>query len=198
MNEMKRREFLRNSALLTGGLVVAIPTLVSAGGTEGLMTYDKVDKTLFEGINRAANPEKLTGLEKLHVPVIEVPAGIKVGEAFSVTVTVGEAIHPMIPNHYIHWVDLFAGNAPLGRVEFWPEVNVPQATFTVKLDKPVTLIAREYCNMHGLWESRKDVNFSPHETKSDTQKETKSDAKSDAQSDARRRREESVQGDIRY
>ncbi len=157
MNEMKRRDFLRNSALLTGGLVMGVPALAAGSGSGELMTYGKVDKALFEGINRAANPAKLTGLEKLHVPVIEVPSNVKAGEPFAVTVAVGEALHPMIPTHYIHWVDLFAGNAPLGRAEFWPDVNVPKATFTVKLDKPVTLIAREYCNLHGLWENRRDV-----------------------------------------
>ena len=155
MNPMKRRDFLRNSALLTGGLLAVAPAAFAGGNASKLMTYDKVDQSLFEGINRAEKPE--TKLGKLHVPVIEVEGKIQAGKPFRVSIAIGETLHPMLPNHYIHWVDLFAGNAPVGRAEFWPELNEPQAVFTLKLDKPVTLIVREYCNIHGLWEHRRDL-----------------------------------------
>lgn len=155
MNRMKRRDFLRNSALLTGGLLAAAPAAFAKGETARLMTYNKVDKSLFEGINRAQKP--MTPLGKLHVPVISVPEKIKAGKPFQVSISIGEILHPMVSGHYIHWVNLFAGNATVGRAEFWPDVNEPEATFTLKLDKPVTLIVRQYCNLHGLWEHRQEL-----------------------------------------
>ncbi len=63
----------------------------------------------------------------------------------------------MGPSHYIQYVELLAGNEPAGRAEFHPGLSVAKATFFQILDKPVTLVAREYCNLHGLWESRKDL-----------------------------------------
>jgi len=37
---------------------------------------------LFEGVNRPADPENLTDLEKKHTPVIEVTDRVKAGESF--------------------------------------------------------------------------------------------------------------------
>ncbi len=155
MNPMKRRDFLMNSALLTGGILAGAPAAFARSEGGKLMTYNKVDPSLFEGINRAKTPS--TPLDKLHVPVITVHEKIRAGKPFRVSVAIGETLHPMVPDHYIHWVNLFAGNAPVGRGEFWPELNEPEATFTLKLDKPVTLIVREYCNLHGLWEHRQEL-----------------------------------------
>ena len=58
------------------------------------------------------------------------------------------------------FVEIFAGNEPAGRAAFSPIVGVPEATIWLKLDKPVTLVVRDYCNLHGLWEGRRDLAFS--------------------------------------
>jgi superoxide reductase len=112
---------------------------------------------LFAGINRVTNPGDKTILEKKHAPVIEVPAKIVAGESFAVTLTMGDIAHPMGATHYIQNVDLLVGNEPAGHVEFRPEVAIAKATVYIRIDKPVTLVARAYCNLHGLWESRLEV-----------------------------------------
>ena len=113
---------------------------------------------LFQGINRPAGKAgEKTVLEKKHAPQIEVPAQIKAGESFAVTVTVGEIVHPMTAAHYIGYVEVLAGNEPAGRAELRPGLNQPKVTFSLTLERPVTLVVRQYCNLHGLWESRKDV-----------------------------------------
>ena len=33
----------------------------------------------------------------------------------------------------------------------------PEATFKFKSDKPGTIFASSYCNIHGLWQSAKDI-----------------------------------------
>lgn len=153
---MLRREFLALSGagaaalFIGGGMAAAAPV----GGLRGLV---EVDQSLFQGINRTADPGKRTVLEKKHAPVIEAPATVKGGETFAVTVTVGEIVHPMGAAHYIEGIELFAGNEPAGRITFAPGLSLPQATFHLRVEKGVTLVARQYCNLHGLWESRREV-----------------------------------------
>lgn len=156
----KRREFLIGSTLAVGGSLLAGRVLAATEGVAkaaGFKSFNEVNPELFAGINRVANPGSKSILEKKHAPVIEVPAKIALGESFAVTLTMGEISHPMGPDHYIQNLDLLVGNEPAGHVEFRPEVATAKATVYIRLDKPVTLIARSYCNLHGLWESRLEV-----------------------------------------
>jgi len=152
------KEILRREFLAASGVGAAALLLSARSATAGtLRTLVEVDQDLFQGINRAGAPEKRSILEKKHAPVIEAPATVKAGEPFAVAVTVGEILHPMGSAHYIEGIELFAGNEPAGRITFAPGLNLPQATFHIKLEKDVTLVARQYCNLHGLWESRLEV-----------------------------------------
>ena len=79
------------------------------------------------------------GLEK-HVPVVEkTETGVKV--------KVGSVPHPMEDKHYIEWVEVIDG----GKVhrKFLNPGDQPEAEFEVKGEA----VAREYCNLHGLWKS---------------------------------------------
>ena len=109
-----------------------------------------------------------------HVPAIDI---IKVEDGkVTVKVSVGKEIaHPNTTAHHIKWLDLF----------FWPEggkfpVEIgyatfdthgsstegpdssgiycePVAKFVFKTDKPGTLMATSYCNIHGLWKSESEL-----------------------------------------
>ncbi len=79
-------------------------------------------------------------LEK-HVPVIEPIEG-------GYRVKVGSVEHPMLPEHYIQWIELLTETDVL-RHELKPG-DKPEATFMTTA-KEVT--AREYCNLHGLWKA---------------------------------------------
>ena len=77
--------------------------------------------------------------QEKHVPVIEKTAdGIKVN--------VGSVAHPMEAKHYIEWIELIAD----GRIyrQYLKPGDTPEAVFPVTAEK---VIAREYCNLHGLW-----------------------------------------------
>ena len=76
-----------------------------------------------------------------HVPVIE-RSGNKA------TVKVGSVPHPMTKEHYILFIELIAGDKVL-RHDFKEGDTVAQASFLV--DENVSLSAREFCNLHGLW-----------------------------------------------
>ena len=79
-------------------------------------------------------------LEK-HVPVIEPIEG-------GYRVKVGSVEHPMLPEHYIQWIELLTETGVL-RHELKPG-DKPEATFMTTAKE---VIAREYCNLHGLWKA---------------------------------------------
>ncbi len=77
-----------------------------------------------------------------HVPVIEkTDQGIKV--------KVGSAAHPMEEQHYIEWIEIIAGGKSC-RVFLKPG-DAPEAEFPLQFAGD--LVARAYCNIHGLWKS---------------------------------------------
>ena len=81
------------------------------------------------------------GAKEKHVPVIEPIEG-------GYRVTVGSVNHPMLPEHYIQWIELLTPTDVL-RHELKPGEK-PEAIFLTNAEaKDVT--AREYCNLHGLW-----------------------------------------------
>lgn len=109
-----------------------------------------------------------------HVPVIDSPDSVKKGEFFKVTLTVGKEIaHPNTTAHHIRWIALFflpdGEKFPyqIGRFEFAAhgESTLGADTSTVfthpetvcawKTEKPGTLFASSYCNIHGLWQNSK-------------------------------------------
>ena len=63
-------------------------------------------------------------------------------------VNIGSVEHPMLPEHYIQWIELLTPTDVL-RHELKPGEK-PEAIFLTNAEaKDVT--AREYCNLHGLW-----------------------------------------------
>ncbi|HEQ71337.1 MAG TPA: Neelaredoxin [Spirochaetia bacterium] len=111
-----------------------------------------------------------------HVPVIECADTAKKGELFSVTVSIGkEVAHPNTAAHHIGWVSLaFQPDnekypIEIGRADFsahgasaqGPDTSTVythhSATFTLKSEKPGTLFAASYCNIHGLWQNEKKI-----------------------------------------
>ena len=107
-----------------------------------------------KGVN---DPENKTVLEEKHVPYIQAPDKVKKGEYFQVNIKMGKEVdHPMEPGHFIQYVDLYANYYYLGRVNFTPDTKA-EATMTIKLDESCTLRAYEFCNLHGMWESSREI-----------------------------------------
>ncbi|RMF91034.1 MAG: superoxide reductase [Methanobacteriota archaeon] len=118
------------------------------------------EKGLFCGLNRPADPQNLSEMEKKHIPVIDCPEVVKAGEPFKVTVRVGEVPHVMEEGHHIQWIDLYSGSNFLAKVLLTPAFTRAEATVTlVKAGKHrrSTLRALERCNLHGLWEGTKEI-----------------------------------------
>ena len=79
-----------------------------------------------------------------HVPVIS-------ADGNKITIAVGEVQHPMDDNHFIQFVELIVGDERY--IKHFRPGEVPEVTFTVDADLLATNkpIAREFCNLHGLW-----------------------------------------------
>ena len=109
------------------------------------------------------NPPEKEGKEK-HVPVIEVPASVKSGEAFDVNIIIGkEVAHPNTLEHHIKWIQVYAdiegrGNpVHVATFDIGPTFAAPKVTFPMILEANASIIALEYCNLHGVWENTVDV-----------------------------------------
>jgi len=114
-----------------------------------------------------------------HVPVIDAPDSIKKGDAVKVTLTVGKEIaHPNTTAHHIAFVAAYflpdGEKFPyqVARIEFashgastqGPDTSTvytsPDTAFTLKTEKPGTILVTSYCNIHGLWESSRRLEIS--------------------------------------
>ena len=111
-----------------------------------------------------------------HAPVIEAPEKTAKGQSVTVTVSVGKEIaHPNQTQHHIRWIEVFfhpeGAKFPsqLARFDFTahgespdgPDTSTvytsPTVVCTFKTDRPGTILASSYCNIHGLWESTKPL-----------------------------------------
>ena len=111
-----------------------------------------------------------------HVPVIDAPDEVKKGEFFKVSACVGKEIaHPNKTEHHIAWIELYfhpqGEKFPycIGRAEFLahgasaqgPDTSTVytnhEAVLSFKTDKPGTIYASSFCNIHGLWQNGKEI-----------------------------------------
>jgi len=109
-------------------------------------------------LNKPKDWTKLTDMAKKHVPIIEAPGKVKAKEPFTVKVKVGGidgVEHPNTLGHWINWVELYAGERLISRTEFAPEMcDGYVVTLNITLSETTTLRAREFCNLHGVWEGK--------------------------------------------
>lgn len=104
-----------------------------------------------------------------HVPVIHLPESVKAGEKVELKVLIGEEIaHPNTLEHHIVWIKAYfvpeGSKFPVeigtynfsahGEGEIFTEPYVV-AQFTT--EKPGTVIATSYCNIHGIWENSAEL-----------------------------------------
>ena len=88
-------------------------------------------------------PGTVDASKEKHVPVVS-------REGNLVTVKVGAAPHPMLPEHYIGWVALQT-NTGNQRKEL-DHTGAPEAKFAL-LDGDEVVAVYAWCNLHGLWKA---------------------------------------------
>jgi superoxide reductase len=114
-----------------------------------------------------------------HVPVIECADKVQANEFFPVKVTLGKEIaHPNTTEHHIRWISVYfhpdGGKFPyqIGHFEFTahgesvegpnkgPVYTQHEVGLSMKTDKPGVIYATALCNIHGLWQSSKEIKLS--------------------------------------
>lgn len=110
--------------------------------------YYKLENAILEVISGDPNTAGLVELpemsglgEEKHKPIIT-----KTDRGYLVTVSTVE--HPMLPEHYIEWIELRVGRV-LHRVQLSPDDKPEYAFLIGSTDEDVS--AAIYCNIHGLW-----------------------------------------------
>lgn len=79
--------------------------------------------------------------QEKHVPVIEkIEIGYKV--------KVGSVAHPMTEEHYIEFIEIIADGSTYRK--YLNPGEAPEAVFETSAND---IIARAYCNLHGLWKA---------------------------------------------
>lgn len=114
-----------------------IVQIVNSGGGELVCCGQKMQKIDAKTIEAA--------LEEKHVPIfVKLDNG---GE-----IRVGEILHPMISEHYIMFVQAISADKKEARLKYLMPGDEPK----MFLDNYNQYnFAREYCNIHGLWEGKK-------------------------------------------
>lgn len=115
-----------------------------------------------DGINKAKDPKNMTDFENKHTPFIKIPQKTKAGESFEVEVGVGydKVAHPNENGHYISWMAFYTDDYTfLGRVDLTPVKSSPKVKFNITLEKPTSIRAYAFCNLHGLWQGKKEVSL---------------------------------------
>jgi superoxide reductase len=111
-----------------------------------------------------------------HVPFIDCPDSVGKDVIFSVEVSLGKEVdHPNTTAHHIRWIRLYfhpdGEKFPyqVANLEFCAHGESPagadkgsvythhSASTRMKTSRPGTLFATAYCNIHGLWESTKEI-----------------------------------------
>ncbi|MCQ2410322.1 MAG: desulfoferrodoxin [Elusimicrobiaceae bacterium] len=83
------------------------------------------------------------GAAEKHVPVIErIEGGYKV--------TIGSVEHPSTVEHHIEWIELICRSCGKVQRKHLTPGEKPQAVFKTDAQQ---VTAREYCNLHGLWQA---------------------------------------------
>lgn len=70
-----------------------------------------------------------------------------------VEIRVGEILHPMVDEHYIMFIETISEDKNHVQLQYLHPGNEPKMLLKEKLGKT---LAREFCNLHGLWEGKSD------------------------------------------
>lgn len=127
-------------------------------------------------INLSERIQQADWKKEKHVPVIESPEQVTANKLFELKVNLGKEIsHPNTTEHHIRWISLYFHpdgekfTYQIGRFEFsahgesvagpnqGPVYTHHAVNTSLKISKPGILHALAFCNIHGLWESSKEI-----------------------------------------
>ncbi len=109
-----------------------------------------------QAIKTPADPESLTEIEKMHMPVVKISrncSGDDDNDCTSLIIKVGEIEHAMDNEHLIDFVDLYINKKYFSRLTFTAKKIHPAALFYLAFNSG-TLSVIASCNTHGSWRTK--------------------------------------------
>jgi desulfoferrodoxin-like iron-binding protein len=109
-----------------------------------------------DAIKKPSDPDHLTELEKMHVPVIRFRKGCSLApevECIDLQIKVGEIIHVMESEHLINFIDLYVNKRYITRISLTHKKLYPAAGFHLMVTEGVITVVAA-CNVHGHWMAR--------------------------------------------
>jgi len=107
-------------------------------------------------------PQKYAPKAESHIPKIDAPDKVKAGEDFTLRIAVGP--HPNTVEHSIRWIDVFLyeegrefNPIHIARISLEAGYTLPEIVLKMRIQKKSVVYAVSYCNLHGLWEARKEI-----------------------------------------
>ena len=91
-------------------------------------------------------PNTSDGAGEKHVPVVNV-------EGNNVVVRVGSVDHPMLPEHYIQFIEIYKKDKSELHLKYLNPGDIAEFNITCL---PEEIDAIEFCNIHGLWGENKN------------------------------------------
>ena len=108
-----------------------------------------------------ASGEAISKVES-HTPKIDAPETVKADQPNEVKISVGP--HPNTIEHSIRKIEvyLYEEGRPfnpvlLGLIAVTPVYSEPNVKLTIKPKKSGAIFALGYCNLHGIWEGKKEI-----------------------------------------
>jgi len=108
-------------------------------------------KDKFIADNNAVMPSEKEGKEK-HVPQIMITddCGLIPDVCRDIHIKIGSVPHPMVPDHWITWIDIYVNKAYSARYMLTPNMQ-PAVSIHLKKEHSGVLTVIEHCNKHGRW-----------------------------------------------
>lgn len=107
-------------------------------------------------IKTARDPNSLSAIEMVHIPVFKLPKMVFARERFKVGVKVADRNHPMLESHYIEWIEFYQDGLLLKKFDLKPGQE-PKIKVTVEIGRVTDLRAVIKCTNHGFWQAHKQV-----------------------------------------
>lgn len=148
---MDRRSFIRG----TLGAGVALAWLGAPGLSRAQVTRAEWQPTGPLTGREPIDVHALTEEERLHVPVLTLPARVRNGRSFDLVVQVGVRPHECTPEHHIEWVEVALGERRVFVADLSIDVPFPVLRVPLVVRAEETLTVRARCNQHGVWRTQR-------------------------------------------
>ncbi|MBI5208273.1 MAG: hypothetical protein HY934_10880 [Candidatus Firestonebacteria bacterium] len=103
-------------------------------------------------INRVKDYTNPSEEEKKHSPVVNINwDNLDKGDV-TISVQVGETLHPMEKDHYIKYIEVYVNYQLVQKITLTPS-SKPIIEFKTKIFGGEHIVARIECNKHGIWEA---------------------------------------------